>query len=476
MTFLTRSFRRAAVSDESGQITVWLTLCFLVFLALYLACLQSVRKQYRRQQAEQAVEAGVFSLFSEYEPHLLERYDLFCLDLSYGSGTEREDRTCGRLWRHLENQLGDLQGNLPEGLAIEGVRTGEQERLTDGGGAVFYRQAVRIMEEKTGISLAQDWLLQQEYHESAREDAGRFLEDSVKYEGAVRDYAAGEGEKPDVQAIQWDGLSSGFLCSMAVPEGRSISGKAADLSGAPSVRSLSAGSGRADGTEGNLTDKQLFISYLCDYLRHARESFAAGEETGWLEYQMEYVLCGQAADRDNLEQTIRRILLLREGVNYVFLLGHPALADQAETLALLLGGLTGSPELVGALKHLILLGWAYGESVAEVRQLLAGQELTLLKKEEDWQVPLSGLLAMIADPGRYDGENGQQGAGYEDYLRMFLTLLPPETLAMRTLDVIEGELQLMEGCGNIHLDHCADRMTVQVWFEECYLERTYGYE
>ena len=68
------------------------------------------------------------------------------------------------------------------------------------------------------------------------------------------------------------------------------------------------------------------------------------------------------------------------------------------------------------------------------------------------------------------------GMDYEAYLRMFLTLLPPETLAMRTLDVVEGELQRIDGCSRIHVDHCADRLTARIWFEDIYQERTYGYE
>ena len=477
MIFSIKSFRRAAVSEESGQVTVWLSLCFLVFLTLYLVCLQSVQKQYLRQRAEQAVEAGMFSVFSEYETHLLEEYDLFCLDLSYGSGVQREDRACAHLWKYLTMQLEDVGGSLPAGLDLQGVQVQDCERLTDAQGAVFYRQAVRIMKERSGVSLAQDWLMQQEFLKEAENNAQRYEEDCEKYEGIVREYEDGEDGELEEEARQWDGLRKSFLCSMAVPGHQEISGKTVDLSQAPSVRELSVGSGQTEGTEGNLMEKQWFISYLCEYLRQAQEGLAAEEREGWLDYQMEYVLCGKASDQENLDQVILRILLLREGVNYVFLLTHPALSNQAQILASLLGVLTGNAEVIHALEQLILLSWAYGESVAELRQLLAGHELALWKTEEDWQVPLSGLLALIENPGKYDGQGGEQkGADYEDYLRMFLTLLPPEMLAMRTLDVIEGELQHMEGCGRIHLDHCVDRLTAQVWFEGVFLERTYGYE
>ena len=35
---------------------------------------------------------------------------------------------------------------------------------------------------------------------------------------------------------------------------------------------------------------------------------------------------------------------------------------------------------------------------------------------------------------------------------------------------------MMEGCEQIHLDHCVECMTAQVWMDGIYLERTYGYE
>ena len=43
MIFLKKLFHRPVGSKKKGSITVWLTLGFLVFLGLYLICLQSVR-------------------------------------------------------------------------------------------------------------------------------------------------------------------------------------------------------------------------------------------------------------------------------------------------------------------------------------------------------------------------------------------------------------------------------------------------
>lgn len=470
MIYLRKLYPKAArYKKQSGQITVWLSLCFLVFLSLYLVCLQSVQKQFARSRAEQAVETGMFSLFSEFEPHLLEDYDLFYLDTSFRTGSERTDEICGHLWQFI----GD---NLLPNLELQGVNVKNLVRATDAQGLVFYRQAIQVMKERTGAALAEDWLLQESRQKEYEENSRRFQEDLDTYSGSVRDYEDEEDEIAS-EAYEWDGLVKSFTLSMAVPDTFTLSGKAVNPAEMPSHRDLSVGTGSPVGNEGGLAEKQWFISYLCEYFRNAQEMLPQEARDGYLDYQMEYVLCGQASDQENLEQVVQRLLLVREGVNYLFLLTHSDYSSQAELLSVLLAGRTGSESLVKSVKHLILLGWAYGESLVEVRQLLKGYELSALKSEEDWQVPLLGLLALIGNPGKYDGQDPvQKGISYELCLRGFLSIQSPETLAMRSLDVIEGELQKKEGCERIHLDHCVEMLTAQVWMDGIYLERTYGYE
>jgi len=446
---------------------VWLSLSFLVFLSLYLVCLQSVQKQSGRCRAEQAVESGLFSLFSEFEPHLLEMYDLFYLDTSFKSGTEQEDELCGHLWNFAGNQ---------NDLKLQGINVKNLVRATDGGGMVFYRQAIRVMKEKTGASLAEEWFLREGLWQELEENSRKFQEDRVAYSKSVEDYEDEEDEV-EPEAYQWDGLTDSFTLSMAVPGGFAVSDKGVNLETAPSCRTLSLGAGKAEGDEDGPIQKQWFLAYLCDYLTNAAKMLPQESREGYLDYQLEYVLCGKSSDKENLEQVIQKLLWMREGVNYIFLLSHQELSVKAEVLADVLVGLTGNEALIKAAKHLILLGWAYGESLVEVRQLLGGYELSAWKTEDDWQVPLSGLLSLIGDPGKYDEQKQlQKGISYESCLRGFLSLQPAHDLAMRSLDILEGELQCLEGCEKIHLDHCVEKLTAQVWADGIYLERTYAYE
>ena len=477
MTFFKRlSLRQIVFKKGKGQITVWLSLMLLVFLSLYLVCLQSVQKQQRRQQAEQVSQAGLFSLFSEYEPHLLERYDLFYLDTSFGSGREQVDELCSHLWKFVDQNITSASGKTLYNLKLEGVDIDGLERATDDSGAVFARQAIRVMKEKTGASLAEDWVLQEIFEKNAQSNSKKFLQDQKNYEGSVRNY---EDEKDEVgaEAMEWDGLSDSFTLSKAIPGSFKVSSKAADLSLAPSHRTLSEGVGQSDGTEGKLLQKQWLVSYLCAYLDNAEEMLPGKRQNKYFDYQLEYVIAGKRSDRENLDKVIKELLLMREGANYIFLLSHQELSGQAETLANLLAGITGNPALIEGLKHLILIGWAYGESLVEVRQLLGGYELSAIKKTEDWQVPLVKLLSALSHPGQFDTpKKTQKGISYETCLRIFLMLQSVQTLSMRALDVIEGEIRQIEGCSHIHMDHCVERINTRIWLPEIYLERSYGYE
>ena len=142
MTFFKRlSLRQIVFKKGKGQITVWLSLMFLVFLSLYLVCLQSVQKQQRRQQAEQVSQAGLFSLFSEYEPHLLERYDLFYLDTSFGSGREQVDELCSHLWKFVDQNITSASGKTLYNLKLEGVDIdGLERRVCQTGNSGYERE------------------------------------------------------------------------------------------------------------------------------------------------------------------------------------------------------------------------------------------------------------------------------------------------------------------------------------------------
>lgn len=237
MIFFKKLFLRPVRSRKKGAITVWLAMSFLVFLSLYLVCLQSVQKQSARRRAEQALENGMFSLFSEYEPHLLENWDLFYIDTSFRSGTEKNAEICSHLWKFVQENITNVMGKPLDGLELQGISVDDPVRATDGDGAVFYQQAIRVMKEKTGADLLEDWILQASMQEEMQSQADEMRKDYEESRRIVMDYDD-EEEELSGEASFWSSVLDGFFFSMAVPSGSVISEKTVDLGRVPSVRQL----------------------------------------------------------------------------------------------------------------------------------------------------------------------------------------------------------------------------------------------
>ena len=116
------------------------------------------------------------------------------------------------------------------------------------------------------------------------------------------------------------------------------------------------------------------------------------------------------------------------------------------------------PEAVEGIQQLILLAWAAGESVVDIRTLLSGKRAALIKNAETWRLPLSSLLTLGSSAEQLSADDAEGGISYEDYLRMFLFLGNTEELTMRTLDRVEENLSAEHGMDQIKADQCITKL------------------
>ena len=70
---------------KEGYLTVYLALCLTVILSLYLALIDSARRNGAGLEALCAAEAGMQSVMAEYHRELSRQYNLFAVDSSYGT-------------------------------------------------------------------------------------------------------------------------------------------------------------------------------------------------------------------------------------------------------------------------------------------------------------------------------------------------------------------------------------------------------
>lgn len=204
----------------------------------------------------------------------------------------------------------------------------------------------------------------------------------------------------------------------------------------------------------------LFNEYIMDKFQNCadwtadsdKEAEEVKEAKKWceLEYLTEYILCGKNSDRSNLNEVILKISAIREGANLAHLVMDKEKRNQAYSLASSLVGYTGNGIAIKITQYLIMAVWAYGESICDLRTLLKGDTVPVVKTSRNWQLSLDKLLVMDFSGknekagGDKTGDAGQSGGGllegqasYEDYLRMLLLIQNPVEKRYRVMDVIE---------------------------------------
>ena len=166
-----------------------------------------------------------------------------------------------------------------------------------------------------------------------------------------------------------------------------------------------------------------------------------------IEYEQEYILCGQKSDTKNLEKVVDRILLLRTVANFTYIMTDSGKKQKAFTAALALVGFTGIGVLVKAMEYAILAVWSYEEALVDVAALLRGEKVPLFKSRATFMLKFSDVLsisrAKIQNKAKQLGKKSAGVAmGYEDYLQLFLLFESQTQKNYRTMDLIEANVKL----------------------------------
>ncbi len=433
---------------ERAEVTAFLSLIFILLVSFTGGIMESasieMAKNYRRTDVNRAVE----SVFAEYQKELLEEYDIFALEGTYESGAYDEQLVKNRL-----DYFG--AGGMDNGIS-------RIQFLTDNGAQAFYEQAVCFMEHKYGISNVRDkvsqtdaWKMQEERSEDYEKES---RQQSEEFESLLEESGSSLPQK-DNPIAQASKLREKPLLELIMPEGASVSDKEINLTECPSGRKRNKGYGDfSDVAESpGAMSALLFGEYLLDHFSMAADR----EPKRTLDYELEYICAGKESDRENLEAVAKKLLMMRFASNYLFLQGSSPKRAEAEALALTLCTLAAVPVLEQAAAQMILLAWAFGESVMDLRSLLKGGRIPLAKTEKSWQLSLSGLMKLGESGEVNDGKDLSEGLLYKEYLRILLFLEKPEKAGMRALDLIEQNMKKVYGKTFYRADYCISRMEIK---------------
>lgn len=490
---------------KKGSVTVFFSLFMAVFLILIQVMFHSVQIAGGRVQAEAGVEEGLYSVFAGYQRELLEQYHVFFLDGGYGSGTlqpgymyqileESINRSCspGRTFR-------DFRGENQWKISNPSGKILGYTLATDQKGQAFKMQAVDYMKDTVGIQGIQ-LLLQQmkmqtqiikEQEQSGSIDQAKQAFQSCKEEkekaeqGEQENLQQGSAESVPEDFInpleviqQWK--DRGILALVLPAENVISSGK---FSGAGSLlkRNCEQGMGAIYSGENPNTvwNNIVFQEYMARHLK----TYIDGEERDGLSqeglsYQLEYAVAGKDTDMENLKSVVMRLLAVREAANLTFLLSDPSSQAQIQEMALTICSYIGMPFLGPVVSLALQAAWAFGESVLDVRQLLQGKEIPLIKTGASWQLSLNQLGKLTQ--GLQSQGTQQKGMNYKEYLRLLLFLGDSQEQVLRTMDIVEQEIRKTEGNGNFRMDLCVSYLKTEIQVncsgKDFFIEREYGYE
>jgi len=162
---------------------------------------------------------------------------------------------------------------------------------------------------------------------------------------------------------------------------------------------------------------------------------------------------------------------LRFAADYMYLLTDSTKQAEARTLALTLCTLLTIPGITEVVTQGVLLAWAYGEAVQDVKALLSGEKIGIWKSSATWKLSLENLMN-FEESGNIQGMGDGGGLGYKEYLQILLYLKGKVTLCMRALDLIEENIKRIDGHSFFRVDHCVTGLEVQA---ECQFRKGVEY-
>lgn len=301
---------------QKGSMTAAMSILLLVLLSLITVSIQSSRTACARVQAVNSMDTGLYSLFSEYDRELLERYNLFFLDASYNTGRIQ----IAQVLNHLEDYMKPVLDSGLTKCAVQICAADGFRAASDKNGAAVKQQIIRYMKENLGNAGIEALLKKTEEEKQVLEE-----QENIKNNGMEEINPEETTPMPEISEtnnpleIIKSFKENGFL-SFVLPSGVNVSEKTIDLSATLSKRERQQGMGDFPEleTEEGFADK-IFIQ---EYAFEKFQSFTDEAETP-LAYEIEYLLGGKEGDRENLSSVVKKLLLLREISNLAFLYTNP---------------------------------------------------------------------------------------------------------------------------------------------------------
>lgn len=468
-----------------GSITVFASLMIMLISQFVFTLLEAGRNIEMAKIAEMDSESGIESIFAQYCVPLWDEYRI----LAYDAGNpgefnldQIEDYIKAQNKSNFEITEGSLLSDSTSMLRLnlDEISIPDYTLLTDADGAAFQKQIVSYMKNNIAYEAAKklysDYSAmyniekESEYEEESVDDAIDIIKDDTSASAdksgteyaksvslarcspskSISDESSDKKEKSikldeDNPLVSVSETKTKGILSLVL-EDEKISSNTLDCTNCVSERTRNCGTYTA-GEDGSWYDDILRNQYFLAYM----SSYTDVKDSHSMKYELEYMICGKDDDSENLKGTITRILLIRCAANFAYLMTSPAKQSEALAAAATMAGFTVNPAIVEAVKYGLLAGWAYCESVLDLRTLMDGEKIPIIKSDETWTSGLSGISSLLS--GRAKAKSSDIGLDYKGYIGGLLMFQSKSQELYRAMDLQEATVRGNSGYSEYRMDN-----------------------
>lgn len=448
---------------KKASITVFLSLLMVLFVGLIMVMTEHARIFGLRQRLTSATDSAMDSLFSMYDRELLDTFDLMLLnETALKDDKALEDVLTEYLTMNVNSKSDHLllSGNLYRGTNVS-AEIENTVSVIENEGELFARSVLEFMKYRTlgiAVETVQEQLDDLKKGESAKEEAQKGQEQEQESFDEQFSEKSQEEKQQYAEALDESWLDkieklkeNGWL-NFVLPFDQVASGYLVAATDLPS-KWRTVNFTWYHSAIGEIEENFLFTEYLLEHCR----CFTSTEKTKGMAYELEYVLNGKTSDKENLKATVNALLLMREELNLFSALKDSVLSSQAETAATALVGWTGIYPAVKLTQFAILAGWSFAEAIVDVRTLLSGGNIPIIKTAENWTLSLS-QIADFLDGDLFLTAEGKDGLAYDAYLRLLLYAQGRSDRRYYTMDVIQ--LRMRETTPDFSMADCIGAVEV----------------
>lgn len=354
------------------------------------------------------------AILSEYDKPLLEDYGLMAY---FGNDSEVTDKIEYYMDYSMADRLGiDIGGANTD---LTGYELGDPDNFSD---ALKKSLTAKIIGD---IALGKGRSERSE--KAGTEDVGDGESGGTETGRVIRN------------KVVLDTLPSGGIKSTYNPE--SLAEKAKSL-------------GSSDGIKNALSNAGSEVLFIGKYFDNAVTY--AGDKDSYFRNEWEYVIKGSPDDSENLSSVKRTVFLMRNALNLVSIYKDPKMMQivigAAETI---------TPGPLGlATQFIIAEAWALMETREDMKTLLDGGRVPILKSADEWQTGLGGVLDSDKFREKLDDESKKlldenraelgnsvsignrvsailDGLSYDDHLMIMILTMDERVRLLRIMDIVQ---------------------------------------